>query len=54
MSLETKAKLKPETLSKLQELIRANIDAILQKQYARVKAGHDRIRDRRDMYSNRK
>jgi uncharacterized protein (TIGR02284 family) len=30
------------------------MNAILQKQYARVKAGHDRIRDLRDMYAKRK
>jgi uncharacterized protein (TIGR02284 family) len=30
------------------------INALLQKQYVRVKAGHDRIRDLRDMYANRK
>lgn len=30
------------------------MNAILQKQYARVKAGHDRVRDLRDLYANRK
>ncbi len=30
------------------------ISTVLQRQYARVKAGHDRIRDLRDLYANRK
>lgn len=30
------------------------MNSILQKQYARIKAGHDRIRDLRDLYANRK
>ena len=30
------------------------MNAILQKQYVHVKAGHDRIRDLRDLYANRK
>ena len=30
------------------------MNAILQKQYSHVKAGHDRIRDLRDLYAYRK
>ncbi len=30
------------------------MNAVLQKQYSQVKAGHDRIRDLGDLYANRK
>lgn len=38
----------------LKETAGSAMNAVLQKQYAVVKAGHDRIRDLRDMYANRK
>ena len=38
----------------LKETAGSAMNAVLQKQYAVVKAGHDRVRDLRDLYANRK
>lgn len=38
----------------LKETAGSAMNSVLQKQYALVKAGHDRVRDLRDMYANRK
>lgn len=38
----------------LRQTTGSEINTVLQRQYARIKAGHDRIRDLRDLYANRK
>jgi uncharacterized protein (TIGR02284 family) len=38
----------------LKETAGSAMNAVLQKQYAVVKSGHDRVRDLRDLYANRK
>ncbi len=38
----------------LKQTTGSEVNAVLQEQYSRVKAGHDRVRDLRDLYANRK
>lgn len=38
----------------LRQTAGSEINPLLQRQYVRIKAGHDRIRDLRDLYANRK
>jgi uncharacterized protein (TIGR02284 family) len=38
----------------LRQTAGSEINTLLQRQYVRIKAGHDRIRDLRDLYANRK